>query len=104
MPKQRPKTSPVSPVPKEGNSLSDELRRMMAAEARPAQPDDEPQPSPQGEGSPLDDDEPVWRMGPLKSGGALSSAAQGNAATANEAGAESQVDRVLRIIPGTVVN
>ena len=111
-PKQIPQNSPVS---KEGNSLSDELRRMMAAKAKPiqpavsqpsaaqppttadneaaAQPDDEPQPSPQGEGSPLDDDEPVWRMGP-----------QNNAAAANEAGAESPVDRVLRIIPGTVLN
>jgi DNA polymerase-3 subunit gamma/tau len=101
-PKQVPQHNPV---PKEGNSLSDELRRMMAAKARPAQPavtqptgneaNDEPQPSPQGEGSPLDDDEPVWRTG------SQNDAAQ--AVTANEADAESPVDRVLRIIPGTVV-
>ena len=69
-----------------------------------------PQPSPQGEGSPLDDDdEPVWRMESLKSGplksGALKNGAQNNAPTANEsANAESPVDRVLRIIPGTVLN
>jgi len=109
-PKQMPQNNPV---PKEGNSLSDELRRMMAAKTRPAQPtaadneaaaqpDDEPQPSPQGEGSPLDD-EPVWRTGLLKSG-ALNSAAQNNASTANEStNAETPVDRVLRIIPGTVI-
>ena len=63
-----------------------------------------PQPSPQGEGSPLDDDEPVWRTGSLKSG-TLDSAAQNNASAANESsGDESPVDRVLRIIPGTVIN
>jgi DNA polymerase-3 subunit gamma/tau len=108
--KQTPQNNPAPQEPQgshKGNSLSDELRRMMAAKAKSAQaaaptvsqPDDEPQPSPQGEGSPLDDDEPIWRTGPLKSG------AQNNAATANEAtSAESPVDRVLRIIPGTVVN
>ncbi|MDR2575894.1 MAG: DNA polymerase III subunit gamma/tau [Treponema sp.] len=117
-PKQMPQNSSV---PKEGNSLSDELRRMMAAKARPAQPaailpnDEpqpspqgegsplEPQPSPQGEGSPLDDDEPVWRTGSLKSD-ALDGAAQNNTATANEAAAELPEDRVIRLIPGTVVN
>jgi DNA polymerase-3 subunit gamma/tau len=132
-PKQMPQNSPEPQGSHKENSLSDELRRMMAAKAKPplaaqpaavqpttadneatAQPaailpNDEPQPSPQGEGSPLDDDEPVWRTEPLKSGalksGALDSAAQNNASTTNEStSAESPVDRVLRLIPGTVLN
>jgi hypothetical protein len=112
-PKQMPQNNPAPQGSHKENTLSDELRRMMAAKARPVQPaaaqpaailpDDEPQPSPQGEGSPLDDEEPIWRMGSLKSG-ALNSAAQNNAAIANEStGDESPVDRVLRIIPGTVI-
>jgi len=98
------KNNPASQGSHKENSLSDELRRMMAAKARPAQqtaaqPDDEPQPSPQGEGSPLDDDEPIWRTGSLKSE-SLNSVPAAN----ESAGAESPVDRVLRIIPGTVIN
>jgi DNA polymerase-3 subunit gamma/tau len=126
--KQIPQGNPGPQGPQEShkkNSLSDELRRMMAAKARPAQPaatqpaaqqpapsaaaqpanDAEPQPSPQPsvrehrKGSPLDD-EPVWRTG------ALNSATLKNSApvTDESTGAESPVDRVLRIIPGTVVN
>jgi len=106
-PKQMPQNNPAPQGTHKENSLSDELRRVMATKSKPqtaTQPNDEPQPNPQGEGSPLDDDEPIWRTGPLNSG-ALKSESQNNAGTANEAtGDESQVDRVLRIIPGTVVN
>ena len=106
-PKPIPQNTPAQGSHK-GNSLSDEFRRMMAARNRPAQSDDEPQPSPQGvepevRGSSLDD-EPIWRTGSLKSG-AQNSTAQTNASAGNEsANAESPVDRVLRIIPGTIVN
>jgi DNA polymerase III subunit gamma/tau len=87
-----------SPEPNKGNSLSDELRRMMAAKARPAQPTVS-QPTTAGNEANDDDDEPVWRTG------ALNSEAQNNTSAVNEStSAESPVDRVLRIIPGTVVN
>jgi DNA polymerase III subunit gamma/tau len=95
-PKQIPQNNPAPQESHKGNSLSDELRRMMAAKAKPIQPavsqptatDNEAAAQPDD-----DDDEPVWRMEP-----------QNNAAAANEAVAESPVDRVLRIIPGTVLN
>jgi DNA polymerase-3 subunit gamma/tau len=101
--KQTPQNNPE---PKEGNSLSDELRRMMAAKARqptavqPATADNEVND---------DDDEPIWRTGLQKNealnSAALNSAALHNAPTANESsGDESPIDRVLRIIPGTVID
>jgi DNA polymerase-3 subunit gamma/tau len=107
-PKQAQKNNPE---PKEGNSRSDELRRMMATKAKPplaAQPATVLPTTADNEAND-DDDEPIWRTGSVKSGalnsGALGSAAQNNTAIANEsAGDESPVDRVLRIIPGTVIN
>jgi DNA polymerase-3 subunit gamma/tau len=95
-----PKQTPQDTKPPEGNSLSDELRRMMAAKARPAsaaQPTAaQPmaaQPAAVNEAND-DDDEPIWRTG------LQNSASGGNVSSGNE----SQIDRVLRIIPGTVIN
>jgi DNA polymerase-3 subunit gamma/tau len=96
-PKQMPQNNPGSP---EGNSLSDELRRMMAAKTK--QPaailPTAAQPTTANNEANDDDDEPVWRTG-------QNSAAQNSAPAVNESsGDESPLDRVLRIIPGTVIN
>jgi DNA polymerase-3 subunit gamma/tau len=105
--KQTPQNNPAPQGPQgshKGNSLSDELRRMMAAKAKPAQAAAPTVSQPaavlptttdnEAAAQPDDDDEPIWRTG-----------AQNNASAANEStSAESQVDRVLRIIPGTVIN
>ncbi|MDR2924111.1 MAG: DNA polymerase III subunit gamma/tau [Treponema sp.] len=91
-PKQTPQSNPG---PKEGSSLSDELRRMMAAKSKPASA---AQPAAVNEAN-GDDDEPIWRTG------LQNSESKNNTPAAKEsANAESPVDRVIRIIPGTVIN
>jgi len=69
--------------------LTDELRRILA-EKETGKPDD---------GSD-DDDEPVW-SGVLRKNGSEASGRDASPALAKE---ESPVDRVLRLIPGTVIN
>jgi DNA polymerase-3 subunit gamma/tau len=98
-PKHMPQNAPAHQGSHKGNSLSDELRRMMAEKARPAQPVATQPTTADNEANDDDDDEPIWRMGSLKN------ESQNKAATANEsADVETSVDRVLRIIPGTVIN
>jgi DNA polymerase-3 subunit gamma/tau len=92
-PKQTPQNNPE---PNRENSLSDELRRMMAAKAgQPAAI----LPTAANNEANNDDDEPIWRTG------LHNSEAQNNAPAANvSSGDEAPIDRVLRIIPGTIIN
>jgi DNA polymerase-3 subunit gamma/tau len=85
-PKQTPQNNPGQ---HEENSLSNELRRMMAAKGKQ---------SAAVNNEDNDDDEPVWRTELHKS------AAVNEASGAESRGGESPIDRVLRIIPGTVIN
>jgi DNA polymerase-3 subunit gamma/tau len=93
-----------NPELKDSNSLSNELRRMMAAKNKPAAAQTtaaQTAAAQQTEGNEdnNDDDEPMWRTGPQNN------EAPNNAPGAKEAAnAESPVDRVIRIIPGTVIN
>jgi len=106
-PKQMPQNNPAPQGSHKENSLSDELRRMMAAKARPVQPVAAQPASTQPTDNETndDDDEPIWRTGLPQNNGALSNAAQNSVPATNEStGDESPVDRVLRIIPGTVIN
>jgi len=120
--KQTPQSSPGPQGPHKGNSLSDELRRMMAAKARP--PAAQQAAAQQAAAAPSavaqqaaaqttaagnqanedDDDEPIWRTGALNSAAQKNSAQNSASGADGSTSAESPVDRVLRIIPGTVVN
>jgi DNA polymerase-3 subunit gamma/tau len=105
--KQMPQNNPA---PKEGNSLSDELRRMMAAKAKPplaAQPASSQSTTANNEAND-DDDEPIWRTGQnsvtQKSAPAAAAVLPNESSGDESHGDESPIDRVLRIIPGTVIN
>ena len=79
-------------------SLAEEYRRMLAEKAR--------QPADLSNGSETDDDEePAWSGIIHNSGTSSGNESQGDESRGNESqGDESPVDRVLRLIPGTVVN
>jgi hypothetical protein len=99
-PRQTPQDNPG---PKTNNSLPDELRRMMAAKTRPASAAQPMAAQPAVAQQAVneandDDDEPIWRTG------LQNSESQNNTSGTKEStNAESPVDRVLRIIPGTVI-
>jgi hypothetical protein len=80
-------------------SLAEEYRRMLAAKNSP--PNDEKLSEDRNN---EDDDEPVW-SGIVHKNESQSNESQGDVSQGDlSQGDESPVDRVLRIIPGTVVN